>query len=46
MNPYELESLVDKIDGQAAPPDWMGASPEKTTLAVDVALVIALLLLG
>ena len=40
-----LESLLAKIDGQSPPPDWMDDSPEKTALAVDVVLLIALLLL-
>lgn len=40
----ELTSLLEKIDGESPPPDWMDDSPEKTALADDVSLLIALLL--
>ena len=42
----KLDSLLDKIDGQSQPKDWMDPSSEKTTLAVDVEFVIALLIIG
>ncbi len=39
----ELESLLEKIDDQMPPPDWMSSSPEKTALAEEVRLMIFLL---
>ncbi len=39
----ELTSLLEKIDGQSPPPDWMHDSTEKTALADDVELLISLL---
>ena len=38
-----LQSLLAKIDGATPPPDWMDDSPEKTDLAAEVELLIALL---
>jgi len=39
----ELSSLLDKIDGQSPPPDWMNPSTEKSDLADRVSLLISLL---
>ncbi|RJP35822.1 MAG: hypothetical protein C4547_08715 [Phycisphaerales bacterium] len=39
----ELSSLLDKIDRQNPPPDWMHPSPKKTALADRVSLLISLL---
>ena len=39
-----LTSLLEKVDGQSPPPDWMGNSPEKTALANDINLLISLLM--
>lgn len=41
----KLLSLLDKIDGESQPPDWMDSSETKTSLAIDVYILIALLLL-
>ncbi len=41
----ELYSVLDKVDGEPEPPDWMLASPEKDAVAMNVALLIELLLL-
>jgi len=38
-----LESLLEKIDDLMPPPDWISSSPEKTALAEEVRLLIALL---
>lgn len=38
-----LEALLQKIDGESSPPDWMADSPEKTASADEVSLLIALL---
>lgn len=35
-----LDSLLNKIDGQAPPPDWMDDSQEKTDVAITVADLI------
>ena len=40
-----LETLLARIDGLSPPDDWMDPSPEKTALAADIQLLIALLLL-
>jgi hypothetical protein len=37
-----LSSLLDKIDDVSPPPDWMDPSPEKSALADEVRLLIAL----
>ena len=42
----ELTSLLEKIDGQEPPPDWMDDSPEKTDLAASVSLLIMLLMIS
>ena len=39
----EMSSLLDKIDGQSRPPDWMDDCPDKTALADDVLAFIAAL---
>jgi FG-GAP repeat/Bacterial TSP3 repeat len=39
----ELQGLLEKIDGLTPPPDWMVDSPEKSMLADEVRLYIALL---
>jgi hypothetical protein len=39
----ELNSLLDKIDDEMPPPDWMSSSPAKTALANEVRLMIDLL---
>ena len=39
----KLDSLLQKIDGEPSPPDWMDDSPEETALAEDVSLLISLL---
>ena len=36
-----LTSLLNKIDGQSPPPDWMFDSPEKTGLADEVSQLIS-----
>jgi hypothetical protein len=38
-----LTSLLDKIDGDTPTPDWMYDSAEKTALADEIDLLIALL---
>ena len=38
-----LTSLLEKIDGETPPPDWMDDSDERTALAAEVSLLIALL---
>jgi hypothetical protein len=38
-----LTSLLEKIDGQSPPPDWIDDSPEKAALANEVSLLISLL---
>ena len=38
-----LESLLDKIDGLDSEPDWLHDSPEKTSLAAELNLLIGLL---
>lgn len=40
-----LNSLLDKVDDQAPPADWISPSTEKTNLAAEVQRVIDLLLL-
>ena len=42
----ELTSLLEKIDGQTPPPDWIDESTEKTALEVQVRLLIILLVLS
>ena len=39
----EMSSLLDKIDGQSRPPDWMAATQDKADLADDVRALIAAL---
>jgi hypothetical protein len=39
----ELTSLLQKLDGNASPPDWMVDGPEKDALYDDIQLMIALL---
>ena len=39
----EMSSLLDKIDGQSRPPDWMAATQDKADLADDVLALIAAL---
>ena len=40
----EMSSLLDKIDGQSRPPDWMDDDAEKTALlAAEVLALIAAL---
>lgn len=39
----QLLALLQKIDDQPAPPDWMDSGPEKTALQNHVLLLIALL---
>ncbi|HKQ49497.1 MAG TPA: thrombospondin type 3 repeat-containing protein [Phycisphaerae bacterium] len=38
-----LNSLLERIDDEMPPPDWMSSSPEKTALADEVRLMIDLL---
>ncbi len=38
-----LSSLLDKIDDEMPPPDWMSSSPVKTALADQVRLIIFLM---
>lgn len=38
-----LRDILEKIDGQSPPPDWMIPSAQKTALAAEVAHLIALL---
>ncbi len=38
-----LGSLLDKVDGEDPPRDWMDDSPEKSALAVQVTLLLVLL---
>ncbi len=38
-----LQTVLEQVDGQAPPADWMDDSPEKTSLAEDLNLLIALL---
>jgi hypothetical protein len=40
-----LNSLVDKLDGNSTPPDWMGPGAERDALNDEIALAIALILL-
>ena len=40
----KLTSLLQKVDGQSPPPDWINESPQKTALADDLNLLILLLL--
>lgn len=39
----KLVSLLQKVDGQSPPPDWMDESPEKELLRAEASLLIALL---
>jgi hypothetical protein len=39
-----LNSLLDKLDGTASPPDWMQAGQDKTELHNDLVLLNGLLL--
>lgn len=39
-----LTSLLEKIDGQSPPPDWLVDSPEKTALTQEVSVLISLLM--
>jgi hypothetical protein len=41
-----LTSLLEKVDGQSPPPDWMGESPEQAALAAEVNLLLGLLALA
>ncbi len=38
-----MTSVLEKIDGQAPPKDWMSDSPEKTTVANHVNALLVLL---
>ena len=38
-----LQTVLEQVDGQAPPPDWMDGSSEKTSLADDLNLLVALL---
>ena len=39
----KLTSLLEKVDDQSPPPDWMNPSQEKSLVAADVTLLLALL---
>ena len=39
-----LETVVQKVDGQSPPHDWMDDSPEKTAIAEDIAVLLLVLL--
>ena len=38
-----LQTALEQVDGDPSPPDWMNDSPEKTSLAEDLNLLIGLL---
>lgn len=39
----ELTSLLQKLDGEPSPPDWMVDGPDKDALRAEIELIIALL---